>query len=187
MAYLEAASVLSFRRLRLELASHGAPRRLLRAVTRAARDEVRHARTMKRWAIACGVRPEQPALESAEPRSLAEIATENAAEGCVAESYGALTLAFQARHAASAAFRATFRSVARDELRHAELAWAIAHWLEARLSQREHRRCRDAIHQGLATIASGHDHDNDGVAELGLPDAEASRRLRLGFARALAA
>jgi hypothetical protein len=43
-AWLEAASVDAFRVLRLELRAHSAPRRLLRAASRAARDERRHAR-----------------------------------------------------------------------------------------------------------------------------------------------
>src|SRR3989442_1726027 len=44
MASLEAASVGAFRALRTELRAHGAPRALVRAAERAARDEIRHAR-----------------------------------------------------------------------------------------------------------------------------------------------
>src|SRR5581483_10898484 len=46
MAFEEAASVHAFRRLRDELALHGAPLPLVQAARRAARDEVRHARAM---------------------------------------------------------------------------------------------------------------------------------------------
>src|SRR6266542_2453442 len=47
MAQLEAASVDAFRILRRELAGHRLPRRLDRAMRRAARDEVRHARAAR--------------------------------------------------------------------------------------------------------------------------------------------
>jgi hypothetical protein len=43
-ACLEAASVEAFRSLRSELLEHGAPRRLVRATSRAIRDEMRHVR-----------------------------------------------------------------------------------------------------------------------------------------------
>src|SRR5204862_5506263 len=44
MSRLEAASVPAFRVLARELRAHGAPRSILRAARRAARDEVRHTR-----------------------------------------------------------------------------------------------------------------------------------------------
>ena len=64
-AELEAASVDAFRILRDELAAHGAPRRLLRACSRAAADERRHARlatslARRRGAVAPGRRYDVP-------------------------------------------------------------------------------------------------------------------------------
>src|SRR5581483_8821062 len=49
-ARLEAASVVAFERLAEELRARGAPDDLVRDVLRAARDEVRHARSTKRMA-----------------------------------------------------------------------------------------------------------------------------------------
>src|SRR5438477_267768 len=61
-------------------------------------------------------------------RPMAEMVAENAAEGCARETYGALAAAWMASAAADADIRNTFASIARDELRHAELSWDIAAW-----------------------------------------------------------
>jgi hypothetical protein len=144
LATAEAGSVLSFRRLRHELAAHGAPRRLLRAASRAARDEARHARVMGSFARRAGAPPSQPALDPGPVRPLVDVALENAIEGCVLETHAALVMNWQAMHAETSELRGALRRIARDEERHAVLAWAVAAWLEPRLSADERARVRFA-------------------------------------------
>jgi hypothetical protein len=133
-AVLEGLSVPAFQRLARELDAHGAPLALVARARRAARDEVRHRRTMTALARRYGA---EPALERPEPptgvRSLAEVALENAAEGCVRETFGAVVAAHQAVAAADAAIRAGLRAIARDEAGHAALAWDVHEWASSRL------------------------------------------------------
>ncbi len=142
-ASLEAASVRSFRRLRDELRAHGAPRSLLRACSRAARDESRHARALGSLARRHGaqVPPNREALRI--PRSVEAIAIENAREGCVFETFGALLATWQSARVRSPVVRGVMRRLARDEARHASLAWDMARWLDARLDRAARTRVRN--------------------------------------------
>jgi hypothetical protein len=89
---------------------------------------------------------------------LEAIAVENAVEGCVRETLGAVAGAHQAHRAKHAAIRRAYRGIAKDEARHAELAWAIARWIEPRLRPAARRRivqARDhAVHTLLAELES---------------------------------
>src|SRR6185295_13862649 len=87
MAQLEAASVDAFRILRRELSGHRLPRKLDRAMRRAARDEVRHARRIRALGRRFGGAYVPPAIERRPARSLEAIAIDNAVEGCVRETY----------------------------------------------------------------------------------------------------
>jgi hypothetical protein len=157
-ARLEAASVDAFRILKKELAHHGAPRRLLRAASHAARDEVRHARTTRALAKKWGGRAAPAAVARGRVRSLEAIALENAVEGCVRETFGALVATYQAERATDRAVAAAMTKIAKDETRHAELSWEIARWLEPRLSKdaRAHiaRARREAIARLEADLAA---------------------------------
>ncbi len=133
MAHDEAASVHAFRRLRDELVRHGAPSGLVLAATRAAGDEARHARLMTRRARAHGATVPRARVRRGRPRSLEAMARENAVEGCVHETFGALLLRWQAAHALGASTRRMFARIAEDETRHAALAWTVARWAEGRL------------------------------------------------------
>jgi hypothetical protein len=151
-ARLEAASVDAFRILRKELVAHGAPRRLLRAASRAARDEVRHARTTGALARRWGGRAMRAEVAHGRVRSIEAIAAENAVEGCVKETFGALTATYQAEHATDPAVAAAMAKIARDETRHAELSWEIARWLEPRLSSAARARIRHARREAIARL-----------------------------------
>lgn len=141
----EAASVDAFVRMRAELVLHGAPAALVSAAERAARDEVRHARMMETHAHACGARVPSPRIrKKTAARSLEAIARENAVEGCVAETMGALVARWQAAHARTPALREDFGKIAVDEARHAALSWAVARWAEARLDDRARARVQRA-------------------------------------------
>ncbi|MBP9112392.1 MAG: ferritin-like domain-containing protein [Polyangiaceae bacterium] len=140
-AELEAASVPAFRRLARELRAHGAPEALVARARAAAEDEVKHARSMRRLAKRFGGTPRAPKVGKLATRSLVDIAIENAREGCVRETFGALVATYQAHHSTDAEVRAELRVIARDETEHAALAWDIADWIASRLTKEE----RDAV------------------------------------------
>jgi hypothetical protein len=71
-------------------------------------------------------------------RPLLALAEENAAEGCVRETFGAAVAGWQARASADEGVRAAMRAIAADEERHAELAWEVDAWARRRLDQAAH-------------------------------------------------
>jgi hypothetical protein len=149
---LEAASVEAFRRLAAELELHGAPARLSAAAREAARDEVRHARVTARLAQRMGREVERPRIGTVAVRALEAIATENAWEGCVRETFGALEGAFMARHAADPRVRGVYRRIAADELRHAALSWRVARWIEPRLAVAARRRVAEVRRSAVVDL-----------------------------------
>ncbi|MDB5216393.1 MAG: putative lipoprotein, partial [Myxococcaceae bacterium] len=154
-ARLEAASVTAFRRLREELALHGAPTELLEAARAAERDEVRHTRAMARLARRHGGRYERPRVAEVAPRSLETIAQENAVEGCARETFGALLATWQAEHVDDAALATTLAEIAVDETRHAALSWAIARWSLTQLDAECGARMSAAWSKALDDVAAG--------------------------------
>jgi hypothetical protein len=177
MAHLEAASVHAFRAMAHELVEHGAPAHLVAAARRAARDEIRHARLTRAMARAHGGTPSPVKVTAPEKRSLEEIATENAIEGCVRETYGALLASWQARAAHDPAVREMMVAIAEDEARHADLAWALDAWTRTQLSADARNRVREA--RAAAVEALAVEVDDAPAAELvssvGLPDVERAR------------
>lgn len=90
VAHLEAASVYAFATLARELAHHGGPPELIRDALCAMKDEARHASVTKRLARRYGGSTPRPRIERHPVRSLEAVALENAVEGCVGETFGAL-------------------------------------------------------------------------------------------------
>lgn len=184
-AHLEEASVYAFERLARELTLYRAPRELVAEALHAADDEVRHARVMTDLARASGGEPVPALVEELPLRSLEEVATENAVEGCVRETFGALVGGYQARHAADARIRAAMREIAADEARHASLSHRVHTWALAQLDQAARRRVlaaqRAAIRELLADCAR--DELRDVRALAGLPAPE----MALALARELKA
>lgn len=186
-AWLEAASVDAFRVLRRELRAHRAPRRLLRAASRAAQDERRHARIARSIARRFGVVPPPLAVEPRALRSLEEMAVENAVEGCVRETWGALLALEQARHAADPVVRGAMQRVATDEIRHAELGWAVDTWLRPRLSRDARKRVQasaaaavgDLIRQSARAVPT------EARRLLGLPEAAQASTLIAALERSV--
>lgn len=132
-ALVEHASVAAFARTTLELMAAGAPADLVAAVQAAAADEVRHARVSFALAeayagapVAAGAFP-LPASVPIET-DLARLAASTFREGCVGETVVALLSARAAADAKDPAARALLQLVARDEARHAELAWRTLDW-----------------------------------------------------------
>jgi rubrerythrin len=144
-AQLEAASVFAFRDLRSQLSRLGAPKRQRRALSRAARDEQRHTRAMTSLARRFGAKPTTPQIDAAPERSVEQLAIENAIEGCVRETYGALSATWTAQTARDPGIRATFRRIAHEETRHAALSWEIHRWLQEKLDQSARARVQAAM------------------------------------------
>lgn len=189
VARLEAASVTAFRILRDELREQGAPRRLVRAAARAARDEIRHARATGALARRFGGQPRPRSAELARGarRSLEAMAIENAVEGCVRETYGALVATRQAEHAREPQVRAAMMRIARDETRHAALSWSVGRWLEARLDSAAKRNVarakQAAVRELVSALAS---EAQPSFAQLaGLPTPVESSALAAQLQRAL--
>jgi hypothetical protein len=155
VARLEAASIPAFHIAANELRAHRAPARLVASALRSAQDEVRHTRATSMLARRYGAKPIRPVFGATPTeRSLEAIATENAVEGCVRETYGALVALWQARHAKDPVVASAMGPIAADETRHAELSWEIAAWVEPRLSRAARSRINAAREQALADLAT---------------------------------
>jgi hypothetical protein len=171
-AALEAASVVAFERMARELAALGAPQELVASAARSALDEVRHTRAVTVLARRFGGEPGTPEIAPLAARSAQAIALENAVEGCVRETYGALVAHYQAQTAHDPVVRAAMAVIAEDETRHATLSWQVAEWLEPRLSHDERRAVHAARAAALATLRDELDAGipRADMALIGLPE-----------------
>jgi hypothetical protein len=178
-AALESASVPAFHILAAELRAHGAPDELVRASLRAAADETRHAQAMSSLARRHKGLSAPVEIAAREPRSLAKIAVENAAEGQVRERFGAWVAVFQAEAARDPVARRVFAEIAPEELRHAELADAVDAWAAGLLTTAERRRVDEARARAYATLAATTEAEPDTALReiLGLPDATRAQDL----------
>jgi hypothetical protein len=106
-------------------------------------------------------------------RPLEAIAIENAVEGCVRETYGAVIGMRQAERARSRDLRRAMRRIAREETSHAELAWEVRRWLDGKLDPAARRAVDEAQANAIATLTRELAREPEGllVAELGLPTA----------------
>jgi hypothetical protein len=114
-AYLEAGSTWAFERMARELKEFGAPESLCLRATLAANDERRHSRAMATLARRFGAQTKSVRVARSQRRSLEAFALENAAEGCVFETFAAATALFQADHAYDCEIRATMKRVAQRD------------------------------------------------------------------------
>ncbi|MEO7111220.1 MAG: ferritin-like domain-containing protein [Polyangiaceae bacterium] len=178
-AYLEAASVHAFRILRRELVALGAPADLLEAATRAEADEVKHTCMTRKLARAHGGTPQRVRVKKNPNRSLEEIALENAVEGCVRETFGALLAMWQAEHATDAAIADAMKVIAVDETRHAAFSWAVAGWADEHLDEAARARvaaARDRAFAELEKEIAAEIHP-DLIDRAGMPSARDQKRL----------
>ncbi len=143
--------------------------------------KVRHYRLTAAIARQGGAQVKPPGVRRMPVRSLVAMAAENAREGCVRETFGAATAAFQARHAADPRLRAVMTTIARDEARHALLGWEIDAWARAALPPSGARRlssAREAAARALETEIASAPRPHPSLARaLGLPSPAALRRL----------
>lgn len=183
VAELEAASVPAFDQLGRELRCHGAPRALRRGAESARRDEIRHARTTRRLARRYGVEPQAPVVADTPLRDMMSVAADNAAEGCVRETFGALVAHAQASTARDPEIRRAMRTIARDETRHAALSWSIARWARHQMHPNERRgvarSARSSIESLRESLTAPWHPEVHRLA--GLPEPDVARSLFAGL------
>lgn len=178
-AHLEAASVVAFERLAEELRAHGAPEDLVRAAIDAAQDEVRHARATKKIAEKWGARMPEVCVEDRDVRDLFSIALENAIEGCVRETFGALVATYQAERAGDRTIARAMKQIAKDETRHATLAWRVAEWADARITEEQRAEIARARTDAALELRRALEiaEDEDVVRHAGMPTVKAALAL----------
>lgn len=172
MAAHEAAAALAFDALGDELQVHGVDASLVRRARRAAREERRHTQLVGTLAQAHAGRFAVNAVTPTETRSLEAIARENAEEGCVRETLGALVGLHQSRHAADAQVRSVMAEVSADELGHAAWSHALDASLQSALPLTARRRVRAAREAALSDAVTRLQRETPHQLRqrLGLPD-----------------
>jgi len=178
-AHLEGAAVFAFHALERELRAHGAPSDLIARARSAQRDEARHQVAMSRLAARFGGSEWPVNVKPSGTRPLVDVAAENAAEGCVRETFGAAVAAWQAQWAEDRAVRRAMRAIARDEAEHAALGWAVDGWIRERLPPDAVERVDQARTRALESVRASARKavPAELSAVLGLPDARASEHL----------
>jgi hypothetical protein len=142
---------------------------------------------MTRLALARGASVQAPSFGTIEIRDLTAIALENAAEGCVRETWAALEAAHQARTATDPELRQVMTRIAADEARHAELSHDLDAWIRTRLADETVARVDAARRRAARELLEGMQGERDPklCALAGLPAAATARRLCEGLARQL--
>jgi hypothetical protein len=156
-AQLEYASIPAFIQLAHELTAQQAPASLVQRALDAARDESRHAQGCAELAARYQRHAIMPALPRYTPRpisagrdGLVRLAVESWVDGCLAEGRAARQAEHAAELALPGAAQQLQRGIARDEHRHAELAWDTLAWAlseapdEVRAAVRARRDCEAA-------------------------------------------
>ncbi|HYP87063.1 MAG TPA: hypothetical protein VEQ59_02905 [Polyangiaceae bacterium] len=132
MGQMEHASIAAFARFQLQLLALGAPPSLVEDCTRALGDETQHTLLCFGLASAYAGRAISPgALDisgSLLQVSLVEVVDLVLAEGCFGETSAALAALEAADLACDPLIAATYEQIARDEQRHAELAFRFVRW-----------------------------------------------------------
>jgi hypothetical protein len=143
MGQMEHASIAAFARFSLQLLALGAPPELVEACTAALADETAHTRLCFDLASAYAGRSLGPGpLDidgSLTPTSLADVVDLVIAEGCFGETSAALEALEAADGASDPVIVAAYSQIARDEQRHAELAFRFVRWAieqDARIAAR---------------------------------------------------
>jgi hypothetical protein len=132
---MEHASIAAFARFTLHLLALGAPPELVHDAQEAIGDETEHARLSFGLAGAFGGAPVGPgpltidgALDGFDLRDFVATLIR---EGCIGETVAAIEAREALDHVTDPAVRAVIETIARDELRHAALAWRALGWVVA--------------------------------------------------------
>ena len=176
-AYYEAASVIAFDRLTAARESAHAPPALVERARAAAKDEARHASLFAALAARHGATPLSLAYRAATP-SRFDPALENATEGCVRETFGAVVTLHQATYAESAEVRAAFAAIAEDEAEHAGLRGELRTWFDTQLTVAERARVHRAHGEAVAVARRDVAAAPDAAGRaLGLPPADRASKM----------
>jgi hypothetical protein len=129
---MEHASIAAFARFSLQLLSLGAPSELVDACTQALSDETTHTKLCFELASAYAGHAIGPGPldigRSLEATSLVDVVELVIAEGCFGETRAALEALAAADAATDPVIAAAYAQIARDEQRHAELAFRFVRW-----------------------------------------------------------
>ena len=133
VARMEHASIASFANLALRLMAAGAPPELIARTHHAALDEIEHARIAFALASGYAGEPVGPGAFADAARMSPEggvdaLALETFLDGCIGETVAAAEAGLAAARAEDPAIAGALATMAEDETRHAELAWAIVAW-----------------------------------------------------------
>jgi hypothetical protein len=161
-AAAEHASIASFARVSLQLMALGAPSDLVASVHAAALDEVEHARLTFSLASSYSGFDEGPGALPVEaldvqPLELHALALATFLDACVGETVGTVVAKESAERARDPRVRAVLETIARDEERHAALAWRTLAWAVRAGGERVHHALAEAllrIDEALAPVAA---------------------------------
>ena len=154
-ASLEHASVASFAAFALDLMALGAPADLVARAHAAALDEIRHASLC--FAIAAAYDGDArgpgalPIPRRRGPPTFASLVRDTLVDGCFGETVAALDAYAACTRATEPTVRAALEEIARDEERHAELAFAALSWLLTEGGE----AARASLEHALAAIEVG--------------------------------
>ncbi len=178
---------MAFKAVARELEAHDAPAGLPEQARAAAQDEMRHAALMESMATRWGVQPRRPRLVSIAVRSLEELAVENAAEGCVRETWAAVEASYQACRAKDPVIRRAMLEISTDEVRHVEFSWELDAWARTQLDragrERVERARRRAADELLGSMVG--ERDRNLCIEAGMPSLATARSLARDLDHAL--
>ncbi len=179
MTAMESAAVTAFRYLLRELEAYQAPAGLIALARTAIREEIEHAQMAGLLAKACAANVPKIQVDDFQLRTLAEIARENAVEGCVNETFAAACGMWQYQHAELAVFREVIGHITEEETGHAALSWAIHEWVMPQLTPAEQAGIRHAQAEAVARLEHGFEAELHPAVRraVGLPDREQAARL----------
>ncbi len=186
LGLMEHASVASFARFALGLASLGAPPELLSAAAGAMQDETRHAQAC--FALASrylGERVGPGGLDVTHALGalrLEDIVLDAVREGCIGETAAALEASAAAEHCVDASTRAALEQIAKEEAQHAELAWRFVAWALSRapasLLERVHTVFLHALQESLQGQLPRARFDDPRLLAFGIVSAQQRQEIR---------
>ncbi|MBX3225961.1 MAG: ferritin-like domain-containing protein [Labilithrix sp.] len=175
-ARVEHASVASFARFALDLLALGAPPHLVEAAHRAALEEIEHTKICFGEARRYGGHDVGPAPlvvpAVAGARDAETIAFETFVDGCIGETIAAVEARAAAARAIEPSTRRALETIAEDEARHAELAWAAFAFAAPRTATFAAR-----LEEVLQTRAIDADDESDDLADYGVLGARERRAI----------
>jgi hypothetical protein len=181
---MEHASIAAFARFTLHLLALGAPPELVRDAQEAMGDETEHARLAFGLASAFAGRAMGPgplAIEGAlDGFDLRDFIATLIREGCIGETVAAIEAREALEDVTDPAVRAVLETIARDELRHAALAWRALGWVVS--SGRANRELvRSEVVRALREVSprARPTHDDETLRPFGIVSEARREELRL--------